>query len=159
MCAGRRKIGATVPFVKITAVEGEHQGDVVDAAYDTEKLVFDRAVVWRRQPNRGPGDLEFERTEAAHVSIVLLWEHMGEARPMQSDIDKLQRFASVDSVLHRPPKVEVSWGNDAHAIPTFDGVIESLSIRYFGVADGGTPLHAAADVKLEQAVHLRAATQ
>ena len=144
-------------LLHITPLEGEHKGETLEVAYDPEKLVLDRAIVWQRQPNKGPGDLTFERAEAAHISIELLWEAMASG-PIQPDIDKLQRFANVDSVLHRPPKVEVSWGKAAHAIPNFDGVIESLTIRYFGVADDGTPLHAAADVRLEQAVHLRTAT-
>jgi hypothetical protein len=51
----------------------------------------------------------------------------------------------------------VSWGKAANAIPSFVGVIESLSISYAGgIADGSVPLHAAIEVRLAQAVHLKA---
>jgi hypothetical protein len=76
---------------------------------------------------------------------------------MGLDLDKVQRWADVDATLHRPPKLRVSWGKAANAVPSFVGVIESLSISYAGgIADSGVPLHAAVDVRLAQAVHLRA---
>ena len=141
-------------MVKITALEGEHKGDALEAPYDTNRLVVTRGNVWQRQPNKGPGDLEFERVEAAHVSLALLWERMSTGM-VQPHLDLLLRLAEVDAVLHRPPRVEVTWGAGADAIPKFDGVIESLSIRYAGVSDAGEPLHAAVDVRLAQAVHLK----
>jgi len=146
-----------VPFLQIMALDGEHGGDVLHVAYDENRLLLDRAVVWQRQPNRGAGDLVFERVETTRLSLVLLWEHMAEQRPIQPDIDRLQRWADIDAVLHRPPKLEVSWGKAANAIPSFAGVIEFLSISYAGgISDSGVPLHAAADVKLARASHLRA---
>jgi len=145
-----------VPFLQIKALDGEHAGGALDVAYDESKLLLDRAVVWQRQPNKGPADLVFERVDTTHLSLVLLWEHMAEQRPIQPDLDKLLRWSDVDAALHRPPKLEVSWGKAANAIPSFVGVIESLSISYAGgIADNGVPLHAAADVKLAHAMHLR----
>jgi hypothetical protein len=146
-----------VLFLQIKALEGEHAGDVLTVNYDENKLVLDRAVIWQRQPNKGPGDLLFERVETTHLSLVLLWEHMAEPRPIQPDLDQIQRWADVDATLHRPPKLEVSWGKAANAIPSFVGVIESLSISYAGaIGDNGVPLHAAVDMRLARAVHLRA---
>ena len=143
--------------MQIKALDGEHAGDVLHVSYDENKLRLDRGVVWQRQPNRGAGDLVFERVETTRLSLVLLWEHLGEPRPIQPDLDRLNRWADVDTALHRPPKLEVSWGRAANAIPPFAGVIESLSIGYSGgISDDGVPLHAAADVKLAQAAHLRA---
>src|SRR5437762_2242421 len=127
-------------MLSITALEGEHQGDVLEAAYNANRFVLDRTLVWQRQPGKPAGDLEFERVEPKRLSVELLFEAM--VGLVQPDLDKLHRFCGVDAVLHRPPKVEVSWGRAAHAIPSFDGVIESISIRYAGVADGGVPLHA-----------------
>ena len=144
-------------FLQIKALEGEHAGDVLNVTYDEDKLLLDRAVSWQRQPNKGAGDLVFERVETTHLSLVLLWEHMAESRPIQPDLDKILRWADVDATLHRPPKLEVSWGKAANAVPSFVGVIESLSISYAGgIADSGVPLHAAVDMRLAQAVHLRA---
>ena len=146
-----------MPFLQINALDGEHAGDVLNVAYDENKLLLDRAVIWQRQPNKGAGDLVFERVDTTHLSLVLLWEHMAEQRPIQPELDKVQRWADVDPTLHRPPKLRVSWGKAANAVPSFVGVIESLSISYAGgIADSGVPLHAAVDVRLAQAVHLRA---
>ena len=146
-----------MPFLQIKALDGEHAGGVLDVASDENKLLLDRAVIWQRQPNKSAGDLVFERVDTTHLSLVLLWEHMAEQRPIQPDLDKLLRWADVDAALHRPPKLEVSWGKAANAVPSFVGVIESLSISYAGgVADSGVPLHAAADLMLAQAIHLRA---
>src|SRR3954470_10804337 len=94
-------------MLSITALEGEHKGDVLEAAYNFDRFVLDRTAVWQRQSGKSPGDLEFERIEPKHLSIELLFEGM--ARLVQPDLDKLQRLCSIDAVLHRPPKVEVSW--------------------------------------------------
>lgn len=139
-------------LLSIKALEGEHKGDVIQAGYNTG-FVLDRTAVWQRRPNKAAGDLEFERVEPRHLSIELLFEAMSSG-PIQPALDKLQRLASVDAVLHRPPKVEVSWGSAAHAIPSFEGVVESISVRYVGGVDDGVPLHAAVELELREATHL-----
>ena len=142
--------------LRIVALEGAHAGIELDAQLGPTQIVLDRAIVWQRQANKGPGDLAYERTEPAHMSFELLFDGTQTSTSVQPQIDTLQQLCAVDSILHRPPKVAVSWGRGAGALPKFEAVIESISVRYVQFADGGVPLRATADVKLEQAVHLTA---
>jgi hypothetical protein len=61
----------------------------------------------------------------------------------------------VDAILHRPPKVKVSWGSGAGTMPAFDGVIELVAIRYVMFAESGIPVRATADLKLKEAANLK----
>ena len=45
-------------------------------------------------------------------------------------------------------------GSARGALPTFEGVIEAVSVRYLKFADNGAPLRVTATVKLEEFVPL-----
>ena len=45
-------------------------------------------------------------------------------------------------------------GNAQGAMPTFDGVVEEVSVHYLTFADSGVPLRATATVKLTEAFDL-----
>jgi Contractile injection system tube protein len=145
-----------VAALRILALEGQHQGELLEAPFNPKEIHLDRAIVWQRQPKKAPTDLEFEQADAAHMAFELLFDGVQSSASIQPQLDKLQRLANVDAVLHRPPKVEVSWGNAADGLPKFDGVIESISVRYVQFAPSGVPVRATAAVKLVQAVHLSA---
>jgi hypothetical protein len=60
----------------------------------------------------------------------------------------------VDRTLHSPPRVKVALGSAAVAMPTFEGVIEAVSVRYLKFATNGVPVRVTATVKLEEFVPL-----
>jgi Contractile injection system tube protein len=140
--------------LKVTALEGRHEGEVLESQFNPKEVVLEGAVLWRRQVHKGPADLEFEQVEPARMSFELVFDEAESLSSVQPQIDKLHRFSSVDAILHRPPKVEVSWGAGAGAMPTFGAVIESVAIRYELFAENGLPLRACVDLKLKQAAHL-----
>jgi len=145
--------------LRLTALEGQHRGDVLEAPADPKEIVLDRAIVWQRQAHKGPGDLEFEHAEPARMSFELLFDGAAASTSVQPQVDKLQRLGGVDAILHRPPKVDVSWGSGAGVMPAFVGVVESVTVRYTLLAESGTPLRATADVVLREAAHLAVGTQ
>jgi hypothetical protein len=141
--------------LRIVAVEGQHEGEVLEAQVNPSEIELDRALVWGQQPKKGPADLEFERVEPAQMAFELVFDGAKTSASVQPQLDKLRELGSVDAVLHRPPKVRVSWGSVAGVMPTFDGVIESVAVRYTMFAESGVPLRATADVKLREAADLR----
>jgi hypothetical protein len=141
--------------LRIAAVEGQHQGDLLEAQFNPKEVDLDRAIPWQQQANEGPADLEFERADPARMVFELLFDGAETSKSVQPQLDKLRAFSSVDDVLHRPPKVKVSWGSGAGVMPTFTGVIESVAIRYVMFAVSGVPLRATADVKLKEAANLK----
>jgi Contractile injection system tube protein len=141
--------------LRITAVEGQHQGEVFEAQFNPKEIDLDRAIPWQQQSRKGPADLEFARAEPAQMAFELLFDGAETAKSVQPQLDKLREFSSVDANLHRPPKVKVSWGNTAGVMPTFDGVIESIAVRYVMFAESGVPVRATVDVKLKEAANLK----
>ncbi len=144
--------------LRITALEGEHHGEVLEAQFNPQQIEVDRAIAWQQQSHKGPADLEFEKGEPARMSFELLFDGVESSKSVQPRLDMLHRFSVVDQNLHRPPKVSVAWGNAAGAMPTFDGVVESVSVRYLIFAENGVPVRATAAVKLKEAANLRAHT-
>ena len=65
----------------------------------------------------------------------------------------LHRLSDVDSSLKRPPKVKVICGVEGAAgtIPPFEGVIQSLTIKYVMLDGNGLPLRATVGLKFREA--------
>jgi len=142
--------------LRLTALEGQHQGEALDAQFSPTEIVVDHEVVWQPQLHKGPGDLEFEQLGPARMRFTLLFDEAESSSSVQPQLDKLYLLSAVDAVLHRPPKVEVTWGKGAGTMPVFKSVIESVSVRYTMFAENGRPVRATADVALRGAEHLRA---
>jgi hypothetical protein len=88
------------------------------------------------------------------MSFELLFDGVEQSASVQPRLDTLHRLSSVDDALHSPPRVKVAWGSATHAMPTFEGVIEAVSVHYLKFAGSGVPLRATATVKLTEAPHL-----
>jgi hypothetical protein len=88
------------------------------------------------------------------MSFELLFDGVGQSKSVQPQLDRLHLLSSVDRALHHPPTVKVALGSSAGAMPTFEGVIEAVSIRYLKFAGHGEPLRVTATVKLEEFVPL-----
>jgi hypothetical protein len=141
--------------LRITCLEGEHQGDVLEAQFNPKEIEVDRLVPWEPQPHKGPGDLEFEQVDGARMTFELLFDGVETMKSVQPPVDRLRQFSSVDASLHRPPKVKVTWGSGAGVMPGFDGVIESVAVRYVMFAESGVPIRATVGVRLREAAHLK----
>ena len=139
--------------LRITALDGEHQGEVLEAQFNPKEIEFDRTIPWWYD-RRVPVPPQFLGVEPARMSFELLFDGVKQSKSVQPRLDTLHRLSSVDAALHSPPRVKVAWGSAAGAMPTFDGVIEAVSVRYLTFAENGVPLHATATVKLIQAVDL-----
>jgi Contractile injection system tube protein len=147
-----------VSKLRITALEGEHHGEVLEAQFNPQEIEVDRRIPWQQQSRKGPADLEFEEEEPARMSFELLFDGVESSKSVQPRLDMLHRFSTMDANLHRPPKVNVAWGSAAGAMPTFDGVVEAVSVRYEIFAENGVPVRATAAVKLREAANLKAHT-
>jgi hypothetical protein len=72
---------------------------------------------------------------------------------IQDQIDALQRLSDIDSGLKRPPKVKVVWGAEGAPgmMPTFEGVIESVGVKYTMFDASGMPLRATVTLRFVEA--------
>ena len=138
--------------LRITALDGEHQGEVLEAQFNPKEIEVDRTIRWVAPLGRGP--LAFLGFEPARMSFELLFDGAKQSKSVQPQLDRLHLLSSVDRTLHHPPRVKVALGSAAGAMPTLDGVIEAVSVRYLTFASNGVPLRATATVKLKEAVDL-----
>jgi hypothetical protein len=88
------------------------------------------------------------------MSFELFFDGVEQSKSVQPQLDMLHLLSSVDRTLHSPPRVKVALGSAAGAMPTFEGVIEAVSVRYLKFAGNGVPLRATAAVELEEFVPL-----
>ena len=140
--------------LRITALEGRHQAEVFEAQFNPKEIEVDRTIPWLYH-RLVPGVLQYLGFEPARMSFELLFDGVEQSKSVQPRLDTLHRLSSVDDTLHSPPRVKVAWGSAAGAMPTFDGVIEAVSVHYLKFAGNGAPLRATATVKLIEAVDPR----
>ena len=122
-----------------------------EAQVNPKEIEVDRTFPWWYQ-RLVPGALQYLGFEPARMSFELLFDGVEQSKSVQPRLDTLHRLSRVDENLHSPPKVRVAWGSAAGAMPTFDGVIEAVSVHYLKFAGNGVPLRATATVKLIEAV-------
>jgi hypothetical protein len=144
--------------LKIIGLEGEANGLVVEAQFNPKEISIDKAIPWQRQKGKAPTDLEFFGVEPMVMSCELLFDGFESGGMIQVDIDGLHALSKADSTLKRPPKVKVLWGaeNAAGMIPKFEGVIESVGVKYTMFDGDGKPLRATARLRFLEAGNLRA---
>ncbi len=87
------------------------------------------------------------------MSFELLFDSFESGSPIQDTIGTLQALSDVDAGLKRPPKVKVVWGAEGAPgmIPKFEGVVESMNVKYTMFDSNGMPLRATVSVRLIEA--------
>ena len=65
--------------LRITALDGEHQGEVLDAQFNPKEIEVDRTIPWLHQ---GPA-LLFLGTEPAQMSFELLFDGVEQSKSVQ----------------------------------------------------------------------------
>jgi hypothetical protein len=140
-----------VAKLRITALQGGHQAEVFEAQVNPKKIEIDRTFPWWYH-RLIPGALQYLGFEPARMSFELFFDSVEQSKSVQPRLDTLHRLSEVDKNLHSPPKVRVAWGNAAGTMPTFDGVIEAVSVHYLKFAGNGVPLRATATVHLIESV-------
>jgi hypothetical protein len=143
-----------VAKLRITALAGEHQGEVLEAQFNPKEIEVDRTNPWLYH-RLAPGFLNYLGFEPARMSFELLFDGVDQSKSVQPSLDTLHRLSSVDNALHSPPKVKVTWGSATGGMPTFNGVIEAVSVHYLKFAGNGVPLRATATVKVIEVVDPR----
>lgn len=127
-------------------------GAPVTAQINPKEIEYSKSVGWAEQPGTGRDfpDLQFTAGKAVTMSIELMFDGFETETSVRPETDKLFKMALRDESLHRPPTVRVVWGGDI--MPEgFEGVIESVKVRYTMFTSAGVPVRAVATVGLKQA--------
>jgi contractile injection system tube protein len=137
----------------IIGVEGAASSVTVVSQFNPKEISVDRSVPWQLQQAKGPGDLAFTSAEGRSMSFELMFDGVESRTHIQDEIGKLQRLSEADPSLKRPPKVKIVWGAEGAPgmMPKFEGVIESINVKYTMFDDNGRPLRAAVGLRFREA--------
>jgi hypothetical protein len=145
--------------LRIVGVDGQVSGTTFEAQATAKDIVVDRSATWRRQKSGGPADLDYVDSGPTTMTFEVLLGGVDAAAPVQPSIAGLRQFTDVDATLKRPPKVRVAFGpaKGAGAMPPFDAVIETCSVRYLAFDGDGVALQAMATIRCREAGKLAVA--
>ncbi len=139
----------TVTPVRVIGIDG---GGSVSAMLNPKELAYSKSVGWAEQAGKGRDypDLQFTAGKSITISLELMFDRYETDGDVRPDMDKLLNFALVDESLHRPPKVKVEWAGPIFS-GGFEGVVESVKVRYTMFTPAGVPCRAVATVGFKQA--------
>lgn len=151
------KLNDTV--LEYVVIHNKDEGTNFKAQYNPKEISFDRSVPWQKhkQSKADSPVLEFTSAEPSNLSCELfcdLYEEKGDAykafvEPLLH-LTKVKQSGSDED--KRPPKCIFMWGKN---FPRFEGVIESVSVKYTMFLADGTPCRATATIKMKQADKVR----
>ena len=143
----------------IIGVEGAASNVTVVAQFNPKEISIDRSVPWQLQAAKGPGDLAFTSAEARSMSFELMFDGVASKTHIQDEIGKLQRLGEADPGLKRPPKLKIVWGAEGApgTMPKFEGVIESITVKYTMFDENGRPVRAIVALRFKEARNLAVA--
>ena len=134
----------TMELAKLT-IKAE-SGEKIEALFNPEKLVLNRAVLWEEQAAKGRDvpELQYKRAQPRTFNLELMFDTYDSPKAEKKDVrkvytDKLLNLTLVDSKLDRPPHCTLSWGQFGEI---FKGVLEKLDQQFTLFMEDGTPVRA-----------------
>ncbi len=144
-------------YVKIKNLD---DGTEVVAAVNPEEISMEKSVPWQKH-KRSKGDspmLEFTNAEPMTLSCELLFDtSRSNKNVFKEHVEGLTAMTLIrkddrEEKKH-PPLCLFVWGK---VFPSFQGVIESLSIKYTRFLPDGTPVRATCAIEMKQAGKVKA---
>lgn len=145
--------------------EGE---EPLTVSYNPDKFSFGKSaeIAEVSIPGLDSPVLQFGRGGSETLSLELLFDTtedgMGaDATPVNEKVDPFYRLIKVNSDLHTPPIVRITWGekfpgqtathsDEGVSKPTFDAVVTSLNREYTLFNSEGVPLRATVTLELKE---------
>jgi len=138
---------ATLEKAKIITVDGQNKNTTMEVLFNPKEFSIEKSVQW--EPHKAPGlnlpEQEFTSGNPAMLTVELFFDTYEPKTDVHEHTDKLMKLALVDSDLHRPPLVMFQWGST-----TFQGVLETLSLRFTMFLSDGKPCRATANLSIKE---------
>ncbi len=136
---------ATLEKAKLINVD---TNDSMDVLFNPKEYSIQKSVQW--EPHKAPGldtpEQEFTSGNPAVLSVELFFDTYEAKTDVHEHTDKVMALALVNADKHRPPLVMFQWGTTK-----FEGVMESLTVRYTMFHSDGKPCRATANLSLKEA--------
>jgi Contractile injection system tube protein len=135
---------ATLEKAKIANTDKQ---TTLEALFNPKEYSIQKSVQW--EPHKAPGldspEQEFTSGNPAILSVELFFDTYEDKKSVKEYTDQLMEMALVDADKHRPPAIQFTWGD-----LTFDGFVESLTLRYTMFLSDGKPCRATANLSIKE---------
>jgi len=137
----------------ITALDGKMAGQPIQALFNPKEYTISKSVPWNPHASAGldAPEMQFTTGQGETLNLELFFDTYEAGSDVRAYTDRLHMLAKIDSTIHRPPLLFVSW-----AALKFQGVIESINHRFTMFKEDGTPVRATCTLTLREA---RSATE
>jgi hypothetical protein len=140
-------------------ISSSEAGINMDVYFNPKELQVDKTIPWNEHKNTEGNDstLEFTNSKPKEMNMELMFDGFEDETDVYDEyISQIETLTMVDDSLKRPPMCLFTWGS---ALPTFQGVIESMSVKYTLFLPDGTPVRATVTLKWKQADQLKNAAE
>ncbi|HEX4384363.1 MAG TPA: hypothetical protein VH083_15485 [Myxococcales bacterium] len=135
---------ATLEKAKLINTDNQ---DTLEVLFNPKEYTIQKSVQW--EPHKAPGldspEQEFTSGNPAMLAVELFFDTYEDKKSVKEFTDKVMALALVEADKHRPPYVQFVWGD-----LTFEGVIESLTLRYTMFLSDGKPCRATANLSIKE---------
>ena len=148
------------PSQKLAIQSLEGTRIVVTAMFNPKEISIDKSVPWAKQATSSSDKpaLTFWSADGSVMSFELMFDTFESGTDVHAThVTNLLKLAMVQDSngaedKKRPPKVAVRWGT--LKLPEFQGVIESIGVKYTMFLPDGTPVRATCRVAIREASRL-----
>lgn len=139
--------------LNLTPLDGKNAQKSIVALFNPKEYTISKSVPWNPQTASGldAPEMQFTTGQGETLQLELFFDTYEQGLPVKIHTDALHQLALIDTSLHRPPLVLVSWGT-----LKFKGVIESINHRFTMFLESGIPVRATVALTLREA---RSATE
>jgi LysM repeat protein len=130
-------------------IENLHSGEAFEVLFNPEEYALskDNNFASHNVPGLSSPILQFVHGNLRTLTMELFFDTSDEARDVREETEKVVRLATIDSELHAPPPVSVSWGS-----LLFTGVLSSVNQTFNRFLSDGRPVRARLNVTWSELV-------
>lgn len=130
-------------------IEILHSGEAFDVLFNPEEYTLskDNNFASHNVPGLSSPILQFVHGNLRTLTMELFFDTTDEARDVRDETEKVVGLATIDSELHAPPPVTVSWGS-----LLFTGVLSSVNQTFSRFLADGRPVRARLDVTFSELI-------
>lgn len=130
-------------------IEKTHSGEAFEVLFNPEEysLSKDNNFASHNVPGLSSPILQFVHGNLRTLTMELFFDTTDDARDVREETEKVVDLAAIDSELHAPPPVRISWGS-----LLFTGVLASVNQTFTRFLPDGRPVRARLDVSFSELI-------
>lgn len=130
-------------------IEKSHNGEFFEVLFNPEEYTLskDNNFASHNVPGLSSPILQFVHGNLRTLTMELFFDTTDDARDVREETEKVVDLAAIDSELHAPPPLRISWGS-----LLFEGVLTSVNQTFTRFLPDGRPVRARLDVSFSELI-------